>query len=582
MRNIVLLFTSTPTPTSTVTYPYHVPLYSEKQSDSPDKLAEIFTEIRDFKKSAKEQLALAKFQFSQDAITTDNSGTVSNTNTIATNDVTRVDDDVTSMKEDPYAEEREQITKEYLMNHNLDQLKSLIRQRLQQSSKSKSYKGNKPDIALKLANLDLLAKYQVPDGIIEVNDARLLPVKNDNDIKKETSDYDKVLPLIEFAGISNLSIKAGTALSIAQFLVPTPIQSVAIPFLYAGNSAILHAETGSGKTLTYLLPITEQLLLASSRRKSRNNTNTTTYNNNGNVCLIITPTRELAAQVAGVASALLPKRYVQLVRQPCNLMELSNDNQQQEKQRVIIGSAKAILTSLYGNGKLPASPTPKPLVSKFLKSIRWLVMDEVDKLLNVKQLQKKKHNNGNMSKKKMHEKPAALLATAIARTELGIHTTDNNGTTSSSSRRVQIIAASATVGRPMRREFTRVFGLTPAECPDVIRSLSNTDNISDSATSESVVLSDQNKNLRAVTIPSTVRNYYSEIRSTSDNGSGSGGNIGALLVHASSVIKKLPDCTNRKILLVLTKNCGMNIANTLGALRHFNGKSLIFYVDIYR
>ena len=132
-----------------------------------------------------------------------------------------------------------------------------------------------------------------------------------------------------------------------------------------------------------------------------------------------------------------------------------------------------------------------------------------------------------------------MLAKAISRTDIG------------RSRKVQIIVASATVGRPMRRELTRVLGLTSSECPQIIRPKE----------AEFAV----DNNLRAITIPSTVRNYYSEV----------GGNevtAGSLLVHASSVIKKLPNHQQRKILLVLTRNCGMNIANTLGALNHFNGK----------
>ena len=74
-------------------------------------------------------------------------------------------------------------------------------------------------------------------------------------------------------------------------------------------------------------------------------------------------------------------------------------------------------------------------------------MDEVDRLLNVKKSRTDKSF-------KRHEKPAAMLAAAIARLTKG---------------RVQVIAASATVGRPIRRELSRVLGLHSSECPETLR-----------------------------------------------------------------------------------------------------------------
>ncbi|MCA9320886.1 MAG: DEAD/DEAH box helicase, partial [Planctomycetes bacterium] len=68
------------------------------------------------------------------------------------------------------------------------------------------------------------------------------------------------------------------------FQKPTPIQAEAIPFALEGRDLLACAMTGSGKTAAFLLP-TIQRLLDSPRKK-------------GPRALIITPTRELAAQVA--------------------------------------------------------------------------------------------------------------------------------------------------------------------------------------------------------------------------------------------------------------------------------------------
>ncbi len=45
------------------------------------------------------------------------------------------------------------------------------------------------------------------------------------------------------------------ALARQQIRIPTPIQDAALPVLLAGKDAYLYAETGTGKTLAYLLPL---------------------------------------------------------------------------------------------------------------------------------------------------------------------------------------------------------------------------------------------------------------------------------------------------------------------------------------
>src|SRR5436309_6601235 len=66
----------------------------------------------------------------------------------------------------------------------------------------------------------------------------------------------------------------------AGYVDPTPIQLRAIPLILAGKDVIGSAQTGTGKTAAYALPI---LTMLRARGKCR--------------CLVLEPTRELAAQV---------------------------------------------------------------------------------------------------------------------------------------------------------------------------------------------------------------------------------------------------------------------------------------------
>ena len=70
---------------------------------------------------------------------------------------------------------------------------------------------------------------------------------------------------------------------------PTPIQAQAIPQVLKGGDLLAGAQTGTGKTAGFVLPMLQRLMAAPARKDAR-----------GRVpirCLILTPTRELAAQV---------------------------------------------------------------------------------------------------------------------------------------------------------------------------------------------------------------------------------------------------------------------------------------------
>src|SRR6266496_35614 len=74
-----------------------------------------------------------------------------------------------------------------------------------------------------------------------------------------------------------------------RYAEPTPIQAEAIPAVLAGRDVMATAQTGTGKTAAFLLPLLQQL-----RSLPRGTTR----------ALIITPTRELAQQIDDVCLGL--------------------------------------------------------------------------------------------------------------------------------------------------------------------------------------------------------------------------------------------------------------------------------------
>ncbi len=70
---------------------------------------------------------------------------------------------------------------------------------------------------------------------------------------------------------------------------PTPIQAQAIPMVLTGGDLLAGAQTGTGKTAGFVLPMLQRLSLTTPPKDARGRSPIR--------CLILTPTRELAAQV---------------------------------------------------------------------------------------------------------------------------------------------------------------------------------------------------------------------------------------------------------------------------------------------
>ena len=76
------------------------------------------------------------------------------------------------------------------------------------------------------------------------------------------------------------------------FVTPTPIQKQAIPLVLDGKDVIATAETGTGKTAAFLLPILQRLEVSGKK---------------GSTVLVLSPTRELANQTDAACRQFAPK-----------------------------------------------------------------------------------------------------------------------------------------------------------------------------------------------------------------------------------------------------------------------------------
>jgi len=91
----------------------------------------------------------------------------------------------------------------------------------------------------------------------------------------------------------NLSRPILKALTTVGFSKPTPIQAATIPVALLGKDIVGGAVTGSGKTAAFIIPMLERLLYRDRGKKAV-----------ATRCLVLVPTRELAAQCFEVGTKL--------------------------------------------------------------------------------------------------------------------------------------------------------------------------------------------------------------------------------------------------------------------------------------
>jgi ATP-dependent RNA helicase RhlE len=143
---------------------------------------------------------------------------------------------------------------------------------------------------------------------------------------------------------------------------PTPVQAQAIPHVLAGTDLLAGAQTGTGKTAAFTLPLLHRLSFGRSVANK--------FGNPGVRALILTPTRELAAQVE--ESIKTYGKFLQLKSTVIfGGVGMNPQINQLRKGVDILVATPGRLLDLAGQGVLD------------LQTVQMLVLDEADRMLDM-------------------------------------------------------------------------------------------------------------------------------------------------------------------------------------------------------
>jgi ATP-dependent RNA helicase RhlE len=207
----------------------------------------------------------------------------------------------------------------------------------------------------------------------------------------------------------DLGLKPELSRAVAEkgYTVPTPVQREAIPAVLAGRDVLAGAQTGTGKTAAFVLPILQNL--AAPRGTAAR-------------ALVLTPTRELAAQVAAMAEDY--GRFVDLR----TVVVFGGVSEKPQIQALRRGCDLLVATP----GRLLDLAQQRVLD---LSQVRCLVLDEADRMLDmgfiraIRQILKLlPHERQNLLFSATYSEDIRALAERMLRSPIAIQVAPRNAT----------------------------------------------------------------------------------------------------------------------------------------------------------
>ena len=148
-------------------------------------------------------------------------------------------------------------------------------------------------------------------------------------------------------------IQAG--IQAAGYVTPTPIQQQAIPVALAGRDLLGLAQTGTGKTAAFRLPILQRLTKGPLRKVR---------------ALIVAPTRELGEQIAQISNTLSQRLKVSTVTVYGGVGKMPQVNALRRGAEIVVACPGRLL-DLLGEGQID------------LSGVEVLVLDEADRMFDM-------------------------------------------------------------------------------------------------------------------------------------------------------------------------------------------------------
>nr|WP_240756634.1 DEAD/DEAH box helicase [Roseicella aquatilis] len=194
------------------------------------------------------------------------------------------------------------------------------------------------------------------EGSAEEEDSDEEDEDSEDESQDDEEEAEEAAPRVTFTDLG-LSEPILRAVAEAGYVTPTPIQEQAIPVVLMGRDVLGTAQTGTGKTAGFTLPMLD--ILASGRAKARMPRS-----------LILEPTRELALQVA--ENFVKYGKHLNLVHALLIGGESMNDQRAVlEKGVDVLIATPGRLLDLFDRGRI------------LLADCKVLVIDEADRMLDM-------------------------------------------------------------------------------------------------------------------------------------------------------------------------------------------------------
>jgi len=189
---------------------------------------------------------------------------------------------------------------------------------------------------------------------------------------KLPSDSNSKLPSMNSFDELDLPPQLKANVALMNYKLPTPIQRNAVPLSMAGEDLMCCAQTGSGKTCAFLLPVCAALASAPN-----NNSNDKTQKSQPARprCVVLAPTRELASQIE-----LEAEKLTYNIPSVSPVVVYGGAPTRPQLRALAFACATTALIVVATPGRL-TDFVDRDIVS--LSDVQYLVLDEADRMLDM-------------------------------------------------------------------------------------------------------------------------------------------------------------------------------------------------------